>query len=289
MDFLKGALKTVDEFSKVVDALQQNNTPCSVCSLSRVHKANVIDTLPECFSERALVVVSDEGEAQKVYEDLLTLGANAKIFPARDLSFRKVDGVSREAEQERIGVLCSILNQDFDVIIAPIDAIMTRTVPVNTLKSLVTTLETSMTIDLKELVSLLTFSGYNRVEIIESAGQFSVRGGIVDVFVPGQENPYRIEFWGDEIDTISTFDTSTQRRGDSLDIVKIFPAREILYKDTDELVQKLKSVADGLKSTLAKQKENIYSDIQMLESGLTLANIDKYMNICFGESQTLLD
>ena len=80
MDFLKGALKTVDEFSKVVDALQQNNTPCSVCSLSRVHKANVIDTLPECFSERALVVVSDEGEAQKVYEDLLTLGANAKIW-----------------------------------------------------------------------------------------------------------------------------------------------------------------------------------------------------------------
>ena len=75
----------------------------------------------------------------------------------------------------------------------------------NTLKNLVTTLETSMTIDLKELVSLLTFSGYNRVEIIESAGQFSVRGGIVDVFVPGQENPYRIEFWGDEIDSISYF------------------------------------------------------------------------------------
>lgn len=289
MDFLKGALKTVKEFSEVVDALQQNKTPCSVCSLSRVHKANVIDTLPECFSERALVVVSDEGEAQKVYEDLTTLGANAKIFPARDLSFRKVDGVSREAEQERIGVLCSILNKDFDVIIAPIEAIMTRTVPSDTLKSLVTTLKTSMTIELKELVSLLVFSGYNRVEIIESAGQFSVRGGIVDVFVPGQENPYRIEFWGDEIDTICTFDTSTQRRADSLDEIEISPAREILYKSTDLLVQKLKNLADGLKSTLAQQKEYIYSDIQTLESGLTLANIDKYMNLCFEDTQTLLD
>ena len=289
MNFLRNALKTVREYSDVFNAVKSQKTPVCITNLSRIHKANIIDTLPADTFQRALVVVADETEAERLQEDLRSFGRRASIFPARDLCFRKIDGVSREFERKRVGVLSSILSNEIDTVIAPIDAIMTYTIPIDILKSLFIKLKPQDEISIDDLASKLVFGGYSRVDMIEAEGQFAFRGGIFDVFVPGEQNPFRIEFWGDEIDNITQFDISSQRSITNVDEISICPAREVLFKNTDEFINKIKTFADKLTNKHSLAKENIYSDIELLTSGIIISNVDKYMNICYEEKQTLFD
>ena len=289
MEFLQKALRTVTEYTETYNSLTSKRTPICLTGLSRVHKANIIDTLPADANQRALVVVSDEGEAQKVSEDLEAFGRKSVIYPARDFVFRKIDGVSREFERKRIGVLTGILSNSVDTIIAPIDAVMSYTAPRETILSLLKTIKVGDEVNTDELVKNLIFGGYTKTDMIESEGQFATRGGIFDIFIPGEQNPTRIEFWGDEVDTISSFDVSTQRSIEHLDEITITPAREVLYEDTDEFIEKMKSFAEKLNKKYLKAKENIYSDIDVLKSGLMLTNIDKYLKLCYEKPETLLD
>ncbi|MGN0173734.1 MAG: transcription-repair coupling factor [Acutalibacteraceae bacterium] len=289
MEFLRKAIRSVSEYTDVYNSLKSKKTPVCLTGLSRVHKANIIDTLPADTNQRALVVVSDEGEAQRVCEDLEAFGRTSVIFPARDLVFRKIDGVSHEFERKRVGVLAGILSETIDTVIAPIDAVMTYTVPQQTLMSLLTEIKVSDEISTDELAKKLVFGGYTKTDMIESEGQFASRGGIFDIFVPGEQNPVRIEFWGDEVDTISSFDVQTQRSIESLEKVFICPAREVLYENSEVFIEKLKNFADSLNKKFSKAKENIYSDIEVLNSGLMLSNVDKYIKICYEKPETLLD
>lgn len=289
MNYLRKALKTVSEYTSVYNAVKQQKTPVCITGLSRIHKANIIDTLPSDLNQRALVVVADDGEAERLKEDLQSFGRGSVIFPSRDLCFRKIDGFSREFERKRVGVLASILSETVDTIIAPIDAVMTYTVPQEILHSLLINLKPADEISVEVLTKKLIFGGYNKTDMVESEGQFATRGGIFDIFIPGEQNPVRIEFWGDEIDTISSFDILTQRSVEQLDEIFICPAREVLYEDTDEFVAKIKTFADKLTKKHLNAKENVYADIEALKADLMLSNIDKYLNICYEQPETLLD
>ena len=289
MEFLRKALRTVSDYTAVYNAVKQKKTPVCLTGLSRIHKANIIDTLPADINQRALVVVADDGEAQRLQEDLQSFGRNSVIFPARDLCFRKIDGFSREFERKRVGVLASLIFGSVDTVIAPIDALMTYTVPQETLKSLLIRIKPTDEISVDTLTRKLIFGGYSKTDMVEGEGQFANRGGIFDIFVPGDKNPVRIEFWGDEIDTVSSFDIETQRSIEQLDEFFICPAREVLYENTDEFIEKIKAFADKLTKKNLVAKENIYSDIEALESDLILSNIDKYFNICYENPETLLD
>lgn len=287
--FLRKSLKAVDEYQDTLASLTNGISPICLTGLSRIHKANIIDTLPADKNQRVLVVVSDEGEAQKVSEDLLSFGRENAVFPARDLSFRKIDGISHEFEQKRIGLLANILQEKADTVIAPIDAIADYTIPRKTLKKLILNLKVGDEISPAELTEKLSYGGFIKTEMVESEGQFAVRGGIFDIYIPGDESPVRIEFWGDEIDTLSRFDIISQRKSEDLEEIFICPSREIVYEDTDKFVLKLKGFAAKLNKKYDSAREKIYSDIDTLNSGLPLNNIDKYLKICYSENETIFD
>ncbi len=289
MSFLKKALKTVREYCNVFNALQEQKTPICVTNLSRIHKANIIDTLPADVFQRALVVVADEFEAERLQEDLNSFGRKVEIFPSRDLCFRKFDGISHEFERKRVGVLANILAGEVEMVIAPIDALMSYTIPKTTLQSVILKLNVGFEIGINDLCEKLIFGGYTRTEMVETEGQFATRGGIFDIFIPGESAPVRIEFWGDEIDTISTFDIETQRSNEQCEEIFICPAREVLFENADEFAEKIKAFADKLTKKHLVAKENIYADAEQLQGGLVLSNIDKYLNICYETRQTLFD
>ncbi|MBQ4155389.1 MAG: transcription-repair coupling factor, partial [Clostridia bacterium] len=181
MSFLRKALKTVREYCDVFNAVKQQKTPVCITNLSRIHTANIIDTLPADIFQRALVVVADESQAEQLKEDLDAFGRQAEIFYSRDICFRKFDGVSREFERKRVGVLAKVLEEKIDIIIAPIDAAMSYTIPKDVLKSVLINLKAGLEISIDELSEKLIYGGYNRVEMIEAEGQFATRGGIFDI------------------------------------------------------------------------------------------------------------
>lgn len=289
MEFLRNALRECSEYKSLIAALNRGAVPVMATSLSRIHKANIIDTLPADLNRRALVIAADEGEAARLKEDLSLMGKNALIFTSRDLCLRKIEGISHEFELDRIGVLCSIINNECDTVIATVDSIMQYTVPIEVLKGHRLTLSMESQISLDEIIRTLISSGYVRSTMVEGPGQFAVRGGIADIFVPGAAAPTRIEFWGDDIDSIHSFDVNTQRKLEAVSSVEIVPAREMIVDDTELLIEKMSAKAKALSNKNEQAKANIYNDIDTLKSGIFISNIDKYMPMIYENPQTLLD
>ncbi len=289
MTFLQKSLKATESYASLAAAIKSGDTPVYLTGLSQIHKANIIDTLPVDFCQRALVVVADEGEAQKVSEYLTAFGRENVIFPARDLNFYKIDGISHEFERKRVGVLAGLLKSNVDTVIAPVDALLNYTIPKKTLKNLLLNIKLGDEFSTEELNKKLIFGGYNKTEMVESQGQFATRGGIFDIFIPGDENPVRIEFWGDEVDSINYFDIHTQRSVERLKEIFICPAREVVYENTQIFAEKLGEFAKGLSKKHLAAKEKIFSDIDALNCGLTLGNIDKYIGICYEQGETIFD
>ena len=141
----------------------------------------------------------------------------------------------------------------------------------------------------EDLISRLTAAGYNRCGMVEGPGQFAVRGGILDIFPPDRSEPVRIEFWDDEIDTMSTFQVDTQRRQDSIEQVTIPPAREVLYQSPQKLADLLRQQMAAQKGKAGVQvKEHLQRDIERLEGGLNPVSIDRYLPILY-QPQTIFD
>ena len=136
-------------------------------------------------------------------------------IPARELTMAGMEGMSRQYEQARIAALSQLA--DAPLVTLSAAALVQKTMPPDTLRASTLTLRPGDLTPLADLTARLVTAGYQRCAQVEGPGQFSVRGGILDVFPPRADAPVRIEFWGDEIDSMAAFDVGSQRRGASLD------------------------------------------------------------------------
>ncbi len=289
MKFLNKILEKLPEYKLLRKAAAVKGA-YAVTGLSAVHKAHIINSLPFSLGMGAFVVVSDEHEAQVMLNDLTAMGKTAYFYPVRDFIYKDIKSRSREYEHQRINVLCKILENNADIVITTIDALAQYTIPKSVLKKAALTLESGKEISIDEVIQTLVLNGYERCDIVEGAGQFASRGGILDLFMPDTEKPVRIEFWGDEIDTINTFDTETQRRIDYVEKITVVPSVEVLINDklllADKITQKLKLLR-GKNS--AKAKEILQSEADMLVQGITPGSADKFINLVYDEKNSLLD
>ncbi len=283
-------LKGTIEYESIKNAIEGGRLPMGVIGLSQIHKAHYISALCESIGKAALIVCHDEGTASKLCDDLNALSGGAYLYPARDFSFRSADNKSHEFEQKRIGVLSRILDGECKYVLCSAEAAMQLTLPDYELKKRTLRLCLEDEKSTHEIVNTLLSAGYVRTELVEGVGQFSLRGGILDVFAPNELNPCRIEFWGDSIDAISYFDKETQRRTENLKEIRITPATEVLFDSLDEMKKRLTdfiSTVKGKGSVKAKQKIN--EDIDALEHYIHVGAPDKYLNLAYDELQTVFD
>ena len=217
MDFIFNSVSELKSYKKL-DSYTEINGAVAVTGLNTQFKANIIGTLCHFHNVRAFCVASDEKEAQVLCNDLCTLDIRACVYPLRDMNFREVSGISREYEHQRLKVLTKLNLGECDVVIGTIDALLQYTMPKNVLEKATLKIEVGQQIAVEKCVDALTLLGYERTDMVEGTGQFSVRGGILDFFVPDNEYPVRVEFWGDEIDSINYFDIESQRRFDKVEI-----------------------------------------------------------------------
>ena len=222
--------------------------------------------------------------------DICAMGLRAMVYPKKDLTFITSQVKSHEYEHQRLNVLSHLLDNACDVVIATADAAAQYTIPPETLRAVTRVLEPDAEIDLTDFERTLVLLGYERCDNVEGSGQFSIRGGIIDLFMPDSEAPVRIELWGDTIDTINYFDPETQRRTDYCERIALTPSDEILIGSKTELADKLRRKATALRSgKSAAAKERLLREADQLAAGSALASYDKFITQVYDHPATLLD
>ncbi len=286
MEFLRKVLNGDSDYKSLIADLKKSRLPLVCTGLSNIHKSAILSAISADTNKKIAVITPDESSALELSDDLSSLGVNVVNLPSRDYCIGEIGGYSKEYEHKRTDTLSKLLGGDFLVLTLSLDSALQLTLPSDILEKSYFTLNSGDTIDTKDLIEKLLQSGYTRTEICEGKGTFSQRGGIFDIYPTSSQTPYRIEFWGDEIDTISPFDTETQRRSEAVESIEITPACEILY-NPKELLEKLSDLVKSKKLT-ADQQNRIYADINSLENGISILP-DRYLPLIHPENNTIFD
>ena len=274
MKLINEVLKKDPDYLSLLNEVERGRLPIVCTGLSLIHKAIIAAALRGHMKKRVVLITHDEATAAELCGDINALGLKCLNFPARDLCIGDLSGYSKEYEHKRIDTLSAVADGAFDLLTISLDAAVQYTVKPDVLKSARFTLKTGDSADTSELAERLINAGYTRSQLCEGSGQFSVRGGIFDLFPVNSEKPCRIEFWGDEIDSISYFDPETQRREENADEIEISPAAEVMF-DPFNLAAKLKTEIPNPALTL-KQRDILAKDAELLENGVKIPP-DRYI------------
>ena len=233
-----------------------------------------------------LVIVSSESERERCTSGLCAEGINALEYKTRELVFHNVSA-SHDTERERLSVLSAVMNGTADAVVTTPSAAISYTVPEELLMKLTMSLKCGDTVSPEELCDRLVTLGFARVDLVESAGQFSRRGGIVDVWAEAENSPVRIEFFGDEIDRMASFDAITQRSADVVSSLSLIPAGEVLVsaESRERIGKAVTTLLSSAKSEEIKMK--LSAEKSAVESGLTLNFRDKYLGLVYNEQASL--
>lgn len=240
---------------------------------------------------KPLIIVPDEKAAYNLAKRLEEPDDKpAIVFPARDLMFERVSASSKEFEQERLKALSAILKGEYSAVIAVPDSVMQYTVAPDGLAVSEFRLVSGERADIDNIVRRLVSAGYTRCETVEGAGQFSRRGGILDVFSPSAEYPCRIDFFGDEIDGMGIFDTVSQRRMENIQFYDCMPVSGAecsnipLEAIRDTILELIKS-GDADDKALAELKK----DLGDVEGGKLPEAKDRYYSLLCPGGHTVFD
>ena len=301
---MKGAvLKTIyssltldREYSHVLASLKEQSEakkplPLVINGLSGgALDAFCYNIIKEIKSEQkcALIVVSEENEAKRICEMLNAESLSAKTFISRELVLYNISA-SHESDRERLSVLKSILDGELSAVVTTPSALISYTMPPEKLEASSLSLKVGKSIDIDTLCRHLSSLGFAPTEALDGNGQFSRRGGIVDFFGGGNENPVRVEFFGDEIDRIGYFDIISQRMTENIDCIEILPAREVITdSETRQTIRKqLETLSKKSKSEDAAKV--IKNEIASIDTGAELNFADKYVSLVYPEHYTLMD
>ena len=281
MSSLSKIAEYLPEYKSLFSAVEDARLPAAVTSLSHIHKAHLIHSLCEENHRRAVVIVPDESEAIKLAADLNAMRPGAYVYPARDFTLRSVEGQSREYEHQRLAVLKRMLDGDYTAVVFSTEAALQLTIPPEELMKRTMLLESGEDTPIEHVIEALLAAGYVNSGQVDGPGQFARRGGILDFFPPNSELPLRVEFWGDTVDTISYFDTDSQRRTENVQKAEISPATEVVFDSPEQLADKLRALVKKLKGKPAVACASFTRDAEKLEQGVTLSALDRYLPLAY--------
>jgi transcription-repair coupling factor (superfamily II helicase) len=279
------------QYEQLVAGIEQQKTPVLAVGLSDIHKAHLLYALSEQLLSPLLIICDEETAARRMCDDVNAMHGKetpaALLYPAREYNFRGTASASREYEQQRIGVLSKLLRQECKLCFASAEALCQHTIPPAQLQKRTFSIEENQSYSLEELTAKLLQAGYARRPQVDGIAQFAIHGGILDVYPPDAPAPVRIEFWGDDIDSISRFELDSQRRTDAIDGVLITPACECLFDSPEDLAARIREFVKRLKDKTAK--EHLAHDLERLDAELELSSLDKYLPLAYEHPATLLD
>ncbi len=195
-------------------------------------KMHMVYGLSDGFKYKIIVTFNDM-RAKDIYEDYKLYDKNVMLYPAKDLIFYQADIHGNQLVKERMKALRRVMEGRPLTVVTTFDSLMAPQVPLSVLEEYVVSIGQQSSINERELAKRLVGMGYEKNYQVEAPGQFSIRGGIVDIFDLTEENPYRIELWGEEVESIRSFDILSQRSIEKLQSVSIYPATELVLSEKD--------------------------------------------------------
>lgn len=298
---MENPLLELQEYENLVQALKTGKGPLQVTGTLDSQKVHLMYELgrQHAFPWK-LVVTYDDTRAKEIYEDFRNFTKQVWLYPAKDLLFYSADIHGNLMTRQRIAVLRHLMEDEGGVVVTTMDGLMDHLLPLSYLKDQAITVESGQVIDLGVWRDQLTAMGYERVAQVDGMGQFSIRGGIVDIFPLTEEVPFRIELWDDEVDSIRTFDLESQRSVEQLDKVTIYPAAEVvlskrqLEAGTARLRKEEKAYEKALRDQhRPEEAHRIRSIIEELSDGLDegwrIGGLDAYIRYFCPETVSFLE
>ena len=295
MEKILEILKSMPEYQTALDTLS-NKKNAAITGIGQINRSHIIAGMYTHRPDPLVVICQDDLAAKRLSDELKGfLGAECPILPSRELTLYDSASVSHGWEQKRLRQLYALSKGNTHLQIMTWDALSQRTMPPNVLESAVFTLETGKEYTIDELLDKLNCAGYSRCGMVEGPGQYALRGGILDIYSPAAPNPVRVEFFGDELDTMGYFDPDTQRRTENISTVTVLPVSEVqprlhpggltdLCDDISKLIAKQrrrKNPNEALIKTLEK-------DLEKYQNGVTNHASDRYMALIYPENATAL-
>ena len=216
----------LEGISEIEKQAKKNHGILEVSGCIESQKAHLMYGLSGLFPSH-LVIAADEKSAKELYEDYRFYDKRVYYYPAKDLLFFQADIHGNLLIRQRMQVIRALLEREDEItVVTSIDGCMDYLAPLEKIEKQLIHFRNDSTLDMDKLTAALVHMGYEHVGQVEMPGQFSIRGGIIDIYSLTEENPWRIELWGDEIDSIRSFDAQSQRSLENLDDVTIYPAAE---------------------------------------------------------------
>ncbi|HHY40452.1 MAG TPA: transcription-repair coupling factor [Syntrophaceticus sp.] len=298
---MNNILETIPAYQEAFDAVKKRELPLLVSGLSgSAGPVSAVSLfLKGGFKGALLVIVPGQDQVNSWAADLEQLLPEKRVLvfdPAEALPFEVV-AASREPAARRLETLASLRAcEEQLVVVASIEALLPKLIPPLCWEKAAITLQVDQECDYNELPLLLVQAGYERSETAEAPGQFAVRGDIVDIY-PFYGSPVRIEFWGDEIASLKRMDPESQRSGDSLDLVRIWPVREFIYdpegakaalERIDQAYKKRRAQLKGNKNALLRLQQKANRLLEMARTG-TGGSLNLVQPYFYPEQASLLD
>lgn len=298
---MENPLLELQEYDNLVQALKSGKGPLQVTGTLDSQKVHLMYELGEASAFAwKLVVTYDDTRAKEIYDDLRSFTSRVWLYPAKDLLFYSADIHGNLMARQRIAVLRRLMEDREGVVVTTMDGLMDHLLPLKYLREQSITVESGQVIDLDVWKERLIAMGYERVAQVDGMGQFSIRGGIVDIFPLTEEVPVRIELWDDEADSIRTFDLESQRSVEQLENITIYPAAEVVLSG-DQLaagIRRLEKEEKTYEKALREQHKpeeahRIHTIIGELRSGLDegwrIGGLDAYIRYFCPDTVSFLE
>ncbi|MBP3475937.1 MAG: transcription-repair coupling factor [Lachnospiraceae bacterium] len=302
MRALLAPLEELGEYEEIRKMLMKEQASVALSGCVDSQKLHMIYGLGDGFRYKIIVTFSDL-KAKELYEDYKFYDRNVTLYPAKDLIFFQADIHGNQLVMERIKCLRRLMEGRPVTVITTYDALMAPQIPIDVWKKHVIHIDKKTSIVESELAARLVELGYEKNYQVEAPGQFSIRGGIIDIFDLTEENPYRIELWGEDVESIRSFDILSQRSIEKLESMTIYPATEMILSP-DELRAGLKKIEAEGKEQAAQLRKQMKTEEahrievqvrelseQLLELGLSrnAVNLESYVRFFYPELSTFLD
>lgn len=298
MNTIISKLQELQKFKQYIQEIEEKNSPITISGLSDVGKIQFAYSTKQSLNRPICIVTYNEIEARKIVKDLSYFTNEFEevlYFPKREIASYDYIAESKDLPYERIEVLNKIQKNKAKIVVTTVEALMQKMITKSSLYKNCLEFKVGKRYSLEEVKQNLILLGYERNDLIEGKGQFSVRGDIIDVALT-ETKGVRVELWGDEVDSIRNFSISSQRSNEMLDKIEIMPVHEFILEDelknvvskiqnNNEYIDKLKAKGDYRN----KIEEIINKDIELIESGDYISKIDKYFNSFYDKTEIFLD
>ncbi len=284
MNTIVGELGKNPKFCEYIKNIENKISPIAISGLTSVGMTHMIAGTKEFSKKPICIITYNEVQAKRIVEDLKNFTDKVLFFPKKEIVTYDYVAESKELPYERIEVLNRLYENKNIILVTTIEAVMQKIVNKKALYKNVLNFKIGEQCQLEDVKQKLVNLGYVRYDLIDGRGQFSVRGGIVDISIT-EKTGVRVEFWGDEIDSIRYFNIVSQRSTENINDITIYPSHEYILEENEQ------TVINNIRNTQypAQLEKQVEQDIEIIKAGNYISKIDKYMNCFYDKQETILE